>query len=270
MLIRQSRFVLAVAAMVGAAVTTGVAATLGSETLAAWDAYVAATEARIERELRSTAGFLVQDFTPSAASARNQVLTGGVLVSEMQTTAGGRDITVAGGTIQHWRGSIFLPGVTRDGLLARLQNPSESGPHQEDVLALRVLNRRPDALKLFIRMTRRKIVTVTYDTEHQVTYRRHGSTRASSRSVATKIAEIDAAGTPDERARPVGDDRGFLWRLNSYWRYEQVNGGVIVELESLTLSRAVPLGLGYIVDPIIDRVARESVTRTLQSLKREL
>jgi len=35
----------------------------------------------------------------------------------------------------------------------------------------------------------------------------------------------------------VGDDRGFLWRLNAYWRYEQVAGGVIAECESITLSR---------------------------------
>jgi hypothetical protein len=261
---KRSGFFLAIGVMVGTAVTTGIAATPGSNTLAAWDAYVAATEARIERELRSASGFLVQDFMQAAASARNQVLTGGVLVSEMQTTgAGGQDIAVPGGTIQHWRGSIFLPGVTRDGLLSRLQNPSESGPYQEDVLALKVLSRQPDALTLYIRMTRRKIVTVTYDTEHRVTYRKHGSHRASSRSIATKIAEIDASGTP-------AADRGFLWRLNSYWRYEQVNGGVIVELESLTLSRAVPLGLGPIVDPIIDRVARESMTRTLERLKREM
>jgi hypothetical protein len=264
MAIKRSGFLLALVVMAGTAVRTAIAATPGSNTLVAWDAYVATTEARIERELRSDSGFLVQDFTQSAASARSQILTGGTLVSEMQTTgAGGREIAVPGGTIQHWRGSIFLPGVTRDGLLARLQNPSERGPHQEDVLALRVLTRQPDALMLFIRMTRRKIVTVTYDTEHRVTYRRHGSHRASSRSIATKIAEIDASGA-------AADDRGFLWRLNSYWRYEQVNGGVIVELESLTLSRAVPLGLGPIVDPIIDRVARESVTRTLQSLKREM
>jgi hypothetical protein len=237
-------------------------------TVSAWDTNVAATEARIARELASPRGFLVTDFSPAAASTRTCVVGGEIAISEMTTrdrTGGG--IAVPDGMIAHWRGSVFLPGVTLDALLDRLQHPSERGPHQQDVLALRVLEREPNQLRLFIRMTRSKIVTVTYDTEHRVDYRRHSRTRASSRSVATRIVELDGAGTASEREKGPGENRGFLWRLNSYWRYEQVAGGVIVELESLTLSRSVPFGLQVVVDPIIDRVARESIGRTLENLR---
>jgi len=132
------------------------------------------------------------------------------------------------------------------------------------VLAVRVLERTPDSVDLFIRMTRTKIVTVTYDTEHHVEYRRHGPLRASSRSVATRITELDDEG----RGKIPGEDRGFLWRMNAYWRYEQVPGGVIVDLESLTLSRAIPLGMGTIVSPLINRIARDSVSRTLDHIRR--
>jgi hypothetical protein len=117
-------------------------------------------------------------------------------------------------------------------------------------------------------MTRSNIVTVTYDTEHAVDYRRHGTTRASSKSVSRRIVEIDNAGTSGERALPEGEDRGILWRMNAYWRYEQVPGGVIVELESLTLSRSIPRGLGAVVEPMIDRIARESMHRTLDYIRR--
>jgi len=110
-------------------------------------------------------------------------------------------------------------------------------------------------------------VTATYNTEHDVSYRSHGAGRASSRSVATRIAEVENVGGPDERECTPGMDRGFLWGLNSYWRYQAVQGGVIVELESLTLSRGVPWGVGAVVRPLVDRVARESVTRTLVSLR---
>jgi len=102
---------------------------------------------------------------------------------------------------------------------------------------------------------------------HDVSYRRSGVHRVSSRSVATKIAEVDGAGTPEERERAPGDDRGFLWRLNSYWRYEEVPGGVIVELESLTLSRNIPFGLATVVRPVIERIARESIVRTLVGIR---
>ena len=260
----------AIVALVAALVIpgSGAAATLQPNTVKAWDTYVAATEARIARELAAPRGFLVSDFSPEATSARERVLRGDVVIAKMNTTGStGAMVDVPDGLISHWRGSVFLPGVTLDSLLQRLQYPNERGPHQQDVLALRVLARQPDHLKLFVRMTRSKIVTVTYNTEHVLDYRRQGSTRASSRSIATKIAELDGLGTGTERERLQGEDRGFMWRLNSYWRYEQVEGGVIVELESLTLSRSVPLGLAVVVQPIISRVARESIDRTLENIR---
>lgn len=245
------------------------AATLEQTTVAAWNAYVAATEARIARELDSPGGFLVSDFQTTGTGVRTVTVAGGIPVVEMHTTdAANRRLNVPDGLISHWRGSVFLPDITLNALLDRLTHPSEHGPHQEDVLAVRVMHREPDTLNLFIRMTRTKIVTVTYDTEHRLRYRRQSPSRASSRSVATRIVEVDGAGTEDEFTKPAGQDRGFLWRLNSYWRYEQVAGGVIVELESLTLSRSIPLGLGVIVEPIIDRIARESMARTLDNLRR--
>jgi hypothetical protein len=237
-----------------------------SRTLQAWHAYVAAVEARIMRELGVVRGFLVSDAAADAAETRARLLRGERVIAKMSAPAG---VTTGapGGQIAHWRGSLLVPGVTLDELLHQVQHPPEGGPHQEDVVALRVLKRQPDELRLAIRMRRTKIVTVTYDTEHHIAYRRHGRVRASSRSVATKIAELDAAGTPAEREKRPGDDRGFLWRMQSYWRYEQVEGGVIVELESMTLSRSVPFGLSLVVQPIIDDIARESIHRTLEHLR---
>ena len=119
-----------------------------------------------------------------------------------------------------------------------------------------------------MRLTRTKIVTATYDTEHVATYRRHAPAHASSKSVSARIVEVANAGTTRERMLAEGQDRGFLWRMNSYWRYEEVPAGVIVELESITLSRGIPMGLGVVLGPMIDRIARESVTRTLASVRR--
>jgi hypothetical protein len=267
-MMRDAIFLLTFALAVGGGPQRLTAATLQPESVEAWNAYVVATEARIAAELSNGLGFFAHDFLNNGRQTRERVLGGQIAIAEMNTTdPHGRPISVPAGLVHHFRGSVFIPGVTLDALLARLKNPSERGPHQEDVLALRVLAREPDRLKLFIAMTRKKIVTVTYHTEHDVRYQRHGPRRASSRSVATKIAEVVDLGTSDMRERPLGDDRGFLWRLNSYWRYEQVDNGVIVELESLTLSRDVPLGLRVVVEPLIDRIARESVSRTLDHLR---
>jgi hypothetical protein len=110
------------------------------------------------------------------------------------------------------------------------------------------------------------IITATYNTEHTVQYRRIGPARAVSRSVATKIAEIADAGTPHEKEKPSGEDHGFLWRLNAYWRFEQTGNGVLIECESVSLSRSVPFMVRPLVGPIANRIARESLERTLRSL----
>jgi putative flippase GtrA len=161
---------------------------------------------------------------------------------------------VPGGTIHRWRGATLVRGVTLDGLLHGLLHPG-TPPPQDDVLEARVLRREGDALHVFLKLTRSAIVTVTYDTEHDVVFTRHGRNLATSRSVATRIVEVG------------GGDRGFLWRLNSYWRYVQVDEGVLVELESWTLSRSVPSLLRPVASPIITRIARESLLRTLAAMR---
>ena len=160
------------------------AATLQPHTLQAWRAYVAATEARIARELTAPQGFLVSDFSRDAAGIRRAVSTGDIAIAKLETLdARGKTTVVPDGSIAHWRGAVLVRGVTLDTLLSRLQHPPERGPHPQDVVALRVLDRRPDHLRLAIRMTRSAIVTATYDTEHAIDYRRHGAARVSSRSV---------------------------------------------------------------------------------------
>ena len=63
------------------------------------------------------------------------------------------------------------------------------------------------------------------------------------------------------------EDRGFLWGLRAWWRYEAVSGGVVIECETVSLSRPVPLVVRPVVSPIVTRFARESMERTLVSLR---
>ena len=246
---------------------------LRSETIHAWDEYVLLTEKRISKELYSGEGFLVQDFQePGEAQAdRELVLSGRILLRKMKTkTPAGKDIKVPGGLIHHWRGSVFIPGVTLDGVLEAVQNFDDEDYEQEDVLESRVLKRDGDSLHIFLKLVRSKIITVTYNTEHLALYRRHATGQASSRSISTKIAELISAGTPNEREKLPGRDRGFLWRLNSYWRYQEVEGGVVVECEALTLSRSIPALISLFVHPLMEGVAKESMNRTLVSMRERL
>lgn len=243
------------------------AADLQPETLREWNANVERIEERIFSELSSDSGFLSLDFQDPGAAAkeRHQVLSGEIPVS--QINRGGQSKSVPNGMIHHWRGTVFIPRVNLDLVLSRVADPRLEDSRQEDVLESRVLENHPGQLKLYLKLQRSKIVTVVYNTEHFVRYRRYGTTRASSSSIATKIAEVDYGRNGAEREKPEGHDHGYLWRMNSYWRYQEVKGGVIVECESLTLSRSIPSLLEYMVRPLIKSVARESMKRTLESFR---
>jgi len=246
------------------------AAQLKSETLKSWATYVRSTESRIEQERKSGTKFLVLDFQPPqvAAADRKAILEGDVPVAKMESLRqDGTSIPVPDGMIHHWRGSVFIPGVDLDFVLTRVENPVTQEIKQEDVLRSEVLERGEGYLKLFLKLQRSKIVTVVYNTEHDIRYQRQQGGRAWSSSKAIKIAEVENPMSPAEREKPIGQDHGFLWRLNSYWRYEQVSGGVIVECESISLSRSIPALLEFIARPIINSVAKESMQRTLTSLR---
>jgi len=240
-------------------------ARLAPESIRAWTTYVAATESRRAAEVARPGRFLVLDMQPTAAAERQALTSGAVVIRHMETTdAGGEDLEVPRGMVHHWRGAVLLRGATIDRVLARLK---EGPPPQEDVLRSAVLERGADMMRVYLQLRRTKIVTVVYNTEHRVTFARYDASHAASASEATKIAELSQPGTPSERELAPGDDRGFLWRLNAYWRYEAVPGGVIAECESISLSRSVPFVLRYVAGPIIESTARESMEKTLVALQ---
>ncbi|MEX1128186.1 MAG: GtrA family protein [Vicinamibacterales bacterium] len=171
--------------------------------------------------------------------------------------------------MHHWAGAVYVPKTTVDAVVKRMQDGAgRESESYEEVKASKLLERNGDRLRVFMRIERdATLLTVTYNTEHEVEYRRLGN-RATSRSVSTKIAELANAGTPKEREKRAGDDHGFLWRLNAYWRFEQWGDGVLIECESVSLSRHVPLIARPVVGPIANRIARESLERTMRSLRR--
>ena len=244
-------------------------AELKQETIRAWNDYVQKTEQRIAQEVASSNRFLIMDYQDKdeVKHELDSLLSGDVVVDEMKGQNNGLSLRIPGGKIHHWRGAVYIPGIDLDFVLKRIQNPNSSDLSQEDVLESRILERFPEGMKLFLKLQRSKIVTVVYNTEHNIHYTRYSDKRASSKSIATKIAEVEQLEDKKEREKPQGEDHGFLWRLNSYWRYWQFRDGVIIECESLTLSRSIPRILDYMISPLIKRVARESMERTLISTR---
>jgi putative flippase GtrA len=228
--------------------------------VAAWDKYVAGVDARHARP--SADNFFALDLR-RVKQWRDAARNGQVPMVEVDPP-GAPD-----SKIHHWAGAIYVPNTTVDAVVKRLQESAgrEQAFYQE-VKASKLLERSGDRVRVFLRLERGAAgVSATLNTEHTVDYKRFDATHAGSRSVATKIAELQNVGTPDERERTPGNDRGFLWRLNAYWRFEQAGDGVLIECESVSLSRSVPLLIRPIASPIVNRIARESLQRTLVSLR---
>lgn len=245
-------------------------AELQPKTLAAWEKYIHLTEQRISAELEDGDRFLVTDFLGGAESqsARALLRSGHVYIQKMKTPeGGGQEINVDGGMIHHWLGAIFLPGIGLDSLLPWLQDYDQHYRYFQEVEESQLLSRDGLTFHIFLRLRRKKIITVYYKTGHTAVYRHHDPRRISSRSFTTRIAELDNAGTPAEREQPVGNDRGFLWRLNSYWRFQAEDRGVWVECESISLSRAIPFGLSWLIRGYVESVPRESLESTLTSIR---
>ena len=248
----------------------GYEAVLQAKTARDFAKYVASVEARRDREIETRAPFLDIERLPADQRARAlaALKRGEVIVTRGAAyESGTNEIAIDGGLVNHWRGTVFVPKVKLDDLLKVLQEPQTDKHKQEDVLSSRVVSRDGDKQKVFLRLRRTKFVTVVYDTEYDVEYQRLAPDRALSNSISTKIVEIENAGTAKERALPEGNDHGYMWRLNSYWRYKQHEDGVLVEIESLTLSRDLPAIIGPLIRPIVNSTARESMTRTLASVR---
>jgi putative flippase GtrA len=247
------------------------AAELTAAALAAWQRYEQQVDDRYQRAAAAADPFFAQDAFKQDGW-RPQVKAGRVSMTRIESASPGIAVpSVPDAKIHHWAGAIAIPNVSIDDVLRHLRD--RAGRESEsyaDVIASQLLARDGDRIRVYMKLRRDSVITVTYNTEHTVDYRTLGRTRASSRSVATKIAELTGVGTSAERERPAGSDRGFLWRLNAYWRFEQVDDAVVIECESVSLSRGVPALLRPFVTGTVERIARESLQSTLESLRAEL
>jgi len=244
------------------------AAKLQAKTVAAWEEFVQGVELRISEELNSNRGFLVQDFLPDerAGACREQISQDGTACILELGPNDDASIEVPGGLLHHWYGSILVPGAEVDQLVRWVQDYDRHYRFFDDVEVSKLLSRRGDVFRIYLRLMRKKVITVYYTTEHRVEYQGRGENRVSSRSTATRIRELTGVGTKNEREQPEGKEYGFLWRLNSYWRFQQVPEGVIVGCESLSLSRGIP-ALAAFVGPFVKSVPRETLTQTLVSIR---
>jgi hypothetical protein len=241
-------------------------APLRADTLAAFDRFVKLTETRNEEELERGTNLLWIDELPrpEREEAYAGLKRGEVKMEKRETLDGGAHIACPGGIIHHWEGLVFIPGVRLADVLAVLEDyDKHSVYYAPDVERSKIESRNGDHFRVFLRFRRHKVITVVLNTEHDIEYFRDGPTRAHSRSSAVRIAEVENPGKPDEREKPSGQDGGFLWRMETWWRMAERDGGVYVQSEVVSLTRDIPVVLRWMIEPFVTSIPRETLTATL-------
>jgi hypothetical protein len=246
------------------------AADLKQSTVEGFNHYVQHTEEQIGSQTSRHEPFLWIDSLAEnrRATVYAELRDGKVVIERLATLDGGKKIEVPGGLIHHWIGTVFIPGAT---LAQTLALEEDYDHHQEyfrpDVIRSKVLRHEGSDFVVQLRFYKKKIITSVLDTEHQVHYEAVDSTKVRSRSYTTRIQEVVNSGESGERLEPEGHDRGFLWRMNTYWRFEEKDGGTYVESQSISLTRDIPAGLGWLVGPMVNSIPLESLTFTLATTR---
>jgi hypothetical protein len=249
------------------------AAELKQETSNAFSRYIVLTEERMAKSLHDADSFYSMGGKPELQreALRIRLRQGEIIVDQMETLDGERPMKVPGGLVHHWIALGFIPGVNLNQALALLQDYEQYAVvYQPDVKRSKLLSTDGTHFDIYLRLYQKTIVTAVFNAEFDVTYFRVDERRAHSRSYSKRIAEVENPDLAKERERPVGNDRGFLWRLYSYWRLEERDGGVYVELESVGLSRTVPVFFAWLVNPLLKSLPKSYLSRVLNSTRTAL
>ena len=229
--------------------------------LSAFNSYCGALETRLAQQHRSQGGVLASGTSNPNADAR---LQRGELIIERLTPPTGAEFQ--GAMLHHWRGTAFAPGV-KAADLERLMKDIGAYPQHYSPQAVqsRVLSQQGDRFQVVLRVRERHIITVVSDIAYGIAFATLDAQHGYSIARSTRISEIDSPGTSAERVLDSKQEHGFLWCLNTYWSYEERDGGVYMQIESVQLTRSIPYGLGWVVGPFVESVPRESLEFTLRA-----
>ena len=178
-------------------------------------------------------------------------------------------IDVPGGLVHHWFGTTFIGNTTIEDTLKVSYAYDDYDEVYKPVIASRFLGRDGDAYRVRLRIKEGAAgISAVLDVTSRVRYVFPETGASYSLSASDEIREVKDAGTAKERLLPAGHGSGYLWRAATFNRFVEREGGVLIEMETIGLSRSFPPMLGWIIEPIARRLGRQSVELSLQEFSR--
>jgi len=233
-------------------------------TRAAFDRYVQLSEDQMRRQHNS------DQFISATPDQRARLRSGEMLFDRQKTLAAGKEIDVPHGMIQDWQGTVFLPGAN----IARVRATMQDYEHYKqfyapDLIDSKVIDHNGDDWDIFLRISKKQFLTVVLNANYHVSYQQITPARLAIHSRSTRIAEVKDPDKSFTVEIPPGQDDGLLWALNSYWRFEEADGGVYAQLRAISLSRDIPWGLGWLKG-WLENFPKDSLRDTLTGTKRAI
>ncbi len=228
-----------------------------TEAVAGFNTYIKVLESRVAKQHESPDGFL----TP----LDQKLLQRGELVIEPVTPVTATKLP--GALLHHWRGTAFAAGA-KPADFERLMKDISAYPQHfaPQVLQARILMQRGDHLQAFMRIRQQHVITVVLDTTYDINFGHLDADHGYSLSRSLSISEVGSPGSSAEHILSPDQEHGFLWRLNTYWSYEERDGGLYMQIESVSLTRSIPAGLKWVVEPFVEKIPRDSLEFTLRAV----
>lgn len=248
--------------MIGATLRSQ-AAELKAQSAKAWEDFVAAKETRLKE---CNANLLPGGQLDLPAEVKTRLRTGEVIVRP----AGKNGITpVPGALIHDWIGMIFVPGTSLDKLLASVRDYDRYPQmYQPSVVSGKLRVRHPD-FDLYTLTIRQNVLTMKagLDGDYRSEYHRLDDSHSYSVTQSARLQEISGFGGEDQKEFAPGTGAGLIWCIYSSAKYEAADGGVYLEFEASAMSRPIPRGLSWLVNPIVERVSRSALITTLRQTR---
>ncbi len=241
---------------------------LKPDTLAAFDAYVVAAEKTMDDPTQVPGAFF---WSEDDEKKLEQVRKGDIVAEYYGGPKVNAPLNVSQGLIHDLIGAVFVPDTSVKEAVALVQDyDHHKNIYKPDVVDSKLITRAGDDFQVYLRLLKKKIITVVLDTYHSARYSWPQPNRAFCRSRTTGILEVQHAGTPNETTSQPDAGYGFLWRLYSYWRFEQTQGGTFIECRAISLTRDVPAVLAWLLKPVVRKLPKESLVHTLEATRKAL
>jgi hypothetical protein len=234
-----------------------------AESLGAWKAHVAQARAALDQCAQANRSFLL---IAQNKPVERRIRQGRIVVIH---TAGGGMLHVPDGLIHDWTGAVFIPGARAADVTAVLQNyEAYAATYRPAVAESHLLASRGNEFRYRLKFQSDSFgIKAGLLGEFDSSYWTGDAQHNYSTTEAIRLVELADPGTPHERPLAPDEAHGYIQRMFTIVRYTEADGGVLVEVEAMSLSRDIPGAVRWAVTPFVERFSRQVLTTTLEKFR---